>query len=188
MTRRVPSDVLVALQLGLVVALVGAVHWPVPPRAWPPTLFLLSVAVVLGVWTLGYNRWGNFNIRPELRPGARLVTGGPYRRIRHPMYASVLLGVGALVVADSRPWRIALLAALLVVLLLITMSSFREFDKIYSMTLGGPARATEVLGFLVYKVSFKDFHMGYGAALSFVMLVFILIVAIVYIRMMPDSE
>lgn len=118
MTRRVPSDVLVALQLGLVVALVGAVHWPVPPRAWPPTLFLLSVAVVLGVWTLGYNRWGNFNIRPELRPGARLVTGGPYRRIRHPMYASVLLGVGALVVADSRPWRIALLAALLVVLLL----------------------------------------------------------------------
>ncbi len=118
MTRRVPSDVLVALQLGLVIALVGAVHWPVPPRAWPPTLFLLSVAVVLGVWTLGYNRWGNFNIRPELRSGARLVTGGPYRRIRHPMYASVLLGVGALVVADSRPWRIALLAALLVVLLL----------------------------------------------------------------------
>jgi protein-S-isoprenylcysteine O-methyltransferase Ste14 len=117
-TRRVPSDVLVALQLGLVIALVGAVHWPVPPRAWPPTLFLLSVAVVLGVWTLGYNRWGNFNIRPELRSGARLVTGGPYRRIRHPMYASVLLGVGALVVADSRPWRIALLAALLVVLLL----------------------------------------------------------------------
>jgi len=117
-TRRVPSDVLVALQLGLVIALVGTVHWPVPPRAWPPTLFLLSVAVVLGVWTLGYNRWGNFNIRPELRSGARLVTGGPYRRIRHPMYASVLLGVGALVVADSRPWRIALLAALLVVLLL----------------------------------------------------------------------
>jgi protein-S-isoprenylcysteine O-methyltransferase Ste14 len=117
-TRRVPSEVLVALQLGLVIALVGAVRWPVTPRAWPPTLFLLAVAVVLGVWTLGYNRWGNFNIRPELRPGARLVTGGPYRRIRHPMYTSVLLGVGALVVADPRPWRIALLVALLVVLLL----------------------------------------------------------------------
>jgi protein-S-isoprenylcysteine O-methyltransferase Ste14 len=117
-TRRVPSEVLVALQFGLVLALVGAVRWPVPPRAWPPMLFLLAVAVVLGVWTLGYNRWGNFNIRPELRSGARLVTGGPYRHIRHPMYASVLLGVGALVVADSRPWRIALLVALLVVLML----------------------------------------------------------------------
>ena len=117
-TRRVPSEVLVALQLGLVLALVVSARWPVPPKAWPPTLFLLAVAVVLGVWTLGHNRWGNFNIRPELRSGARLVTGGPYRRIRHPMYTSLLLGMGALVVADARPWRIALLVALLVVLML----------------------------------------------------------------------
>jgi protein-S-isoprenylcysteine O-methyltransferase Ste14 len=117
-TRRVPSSVLVALQLALIVGLAVATRWPVPSRAWPPTLLLLSVALVLGLWTLGHNRFGNFNIQPELKRGARLVTGGPYRRIRHPMYASVLLGVGALVVADSRPWRIALLAALLVVLLL----------------------------------------------------------------------
>jgi protein-S-isoprenylcysteine O-methyltransferase Ste14 len=117
-TRRVPSPVLVALQFALVLALVFATRWPVPTRAWPATLFLVAVAVVLGVWTLGCNRWGNFNIRPELRRGARLVTGGPYRHIRHPMYASVLLGVGALVVADARPWRIVLLVALLVVLML----------------------------------------------------------------------
>jgi protein-S-isoprenylcysteine O-methyltransferase Ste14 len=117
-TRRVPSGVLVALQFVLILALVFATHWPVPSRAWPAPLFLMAVAVVLGVWTLGYNRWGNFNIRPELRSGARLVTGGPYRHIRHPMYASVLLGVGALVAADPRPWRIVLLVALLIVLML----------------------------------------------------------------------
>ena len=117
-TRRVPSELLVALQIGLILALVAATQWPVPQKSWPPTLFLLAFSVVLGVWTLGHNRWGNFNVRPELRRGARLVTGGPYRRIRHPMYASVLLGVGALVVADSRPWRIALLVALLIVLML----------------------------------------------------------------------
>jgi protein-S-isoprenylcysteine O-methyltransferase Ste14 len=115
---RLPSTVLVALQLFLIVALVVATRWPVPVRAWPATLFLLAVSMVLGIWTLGYNRWGNFNIRPELKRGARLVTGGPYRRIRHPMYVSVLLGIGALVVADPRPWRIALLVALLVVLVL----------------------------------------------------------------------
>ena len=112
------SLVLVALQFGLIVALVLATRWPVSHHAWPPTLFLLSTGVVLGVWTLGYNRWGNFNIRPELRAGARLVTGGPYRFIRHPMYASVLLGTGAIVYVDPRPWRIALLAALAVVLML----------------------------------------------------------------------
>ena len=117
MTRRVPSTVLVALQIGLIALLVVAMHWPVPPRAWPLTLFLLGMAIVLGLWSLGYNRWGNFNIRPELRSGARLVTGGPYRWIRHPMYASVLLGVGALVYADARPWRVVLLVALLLVLM-----------------------------------------------------------------------
>ncbi len=96
-TRRVPSAVLVALQFGLIVALVAAVRaGRCPQRAWPLTLFLLATAIVLGVWTLGHNRLGNFNIRPELRSGARLVTGGPYRWIRHPMYMSVLLGVGAL--------------------------------------------------------------------------------------------
>ena len=117
MTRRVPSTVLVALQIGLIALLVVAMRWPVPPRAWPLTLFLLGMAIVLGLWSLGYNRWGNFNIRPELRSGARLVTGGPYRWIRHPMYASVLLGVGALVYADARPWRVVLLVALLLVLM-----------------------------------------------------------------------
>ena len=116
-TRRVPSTVLVALQFGLIALLVVAMRWPVPPRVWPLTLFLLAMAVVLGLWTLGCNRWGNFNIRPELRSGARLVTGGPYRWIRHPMYASVLLGVGALVYADPRPWRVILLVALLLVLM-----------------------------------------------------------------------
>lgn len=115
--RRVSSMVLVALQLGLIAALVVGTHWPVVPHAWPLTLFLLAMAVVLGIWTLGYNRWGNFNIRPELRTGARLVTGGPYRWIRHPMYASVLLGVGAVTYADARLWRVLLLVALLLVLI-----------------------------------------------------------------------
>ena len=116
--QRLPSNVLVALQLGLIAVLVLFTRPPLTPRAWPLTLFLLATALVLGVWTLGFNRWGNFNVRPELRTGARLVTGGPYRWIRHPMYVSVLLGAAALVVADPRLWRVLLLAALLGVLVL----------------------------------------------------------------------
>jgi protein-S-isoprenylcysteine O-methyltransferase Ste14 len=115
---RLTSTALVSLQLGLIFVLVVFTRWPVLHRAWPVTLFLLSMAVVLGVWTLGFNRWGNFNIRPELRNGARLVTRGPYRWIRHPMYASVLLATGAVVYADPRWWRVALLCALVLVLLL----------------------------------------------------------------------
>jgi protein-S-isoprenylcysteine O-methyltransferase Ste14 len=125
--RRVPSRLIVALQLGLIAALVVTTRAPSTPRMWPLALALLAAAAVLGLWTLGHNRWGNFNIRPELRAGARLVTSGPYRWIRHPMYASVLLGLAGLVGIDARGWRIALLAALAAVLL---VKAAREEDHL----------------------------------------------------------
>jgi len=116
--RRITSTFLVAAQLGLIFVLVVLTRWPALHGRWALTLFLLAMAVVLGVWTLAFNRWGNFNIRPELRRNARLVTGGPYRWIRHPMYASVLLAMAAVVYADPRLPRIVLLIALLIVLVL----------------------------------------------------------------------
>jgi multiple sugar transport system permease protein len=76
---------------------------------------------------------------------------------------------------------------ILVVLLLITMGSFKAFDKIFALTQGGPGRATEVLGYLVYRVSFKELYMGYGASLSYVMLVLVLIIVLIYIRFLPES-
>jgi len=52
---------------------------------------VLLVGVLFGMWTISYNRLGNFNIRPELKEGCTLITTGPYRFVRHPMYTSVLL-------------------------------------------------------------------------------------------------
>jgi len=68
--------------------------------AWPfataghghPALFLVSAAgFALGATALAHNRPGNFNIYPEPKPDTRLITCGPYRFIRHPMYTSLLL-------------------------------------------------------------------------------------------------
>lgn len=50
----------------------------------------LVVSGVLGLWTLTHNRFGNFNIRPAPKLMGQLVTSGPYRWIRHPMYTAVL--------------------------------------------------------------------------------------------------
>ncbi len=54
-------------------------------------LLILLVGVLFGLWAITYNRLGNFNIRPELKDGCTLVTTGPYRLVRHPMYTSVML-------------------------------------------------------------------------------------------------
>ena len=57
---------------------------------------LALASVALAAWTLAHNRPGNFNIRPAPKAQGHLVTTGPYRWIRHPMYTSVLLGAAAL--------------------------------------------------------------------------------------------
>lgn len=99
-------------------ALLGWLLWPLTPQAWSPSAFaLLGCAVVLGVWTLAYNRPGNFNIRPEPKPSGQLVTGGPYRYVRNPMYSAVLLFAAAEVMAYGDAWKVLCWIALALVLL-----------------------------------------------------------------------
>jgi len=76
-------------------------------------LFMLGTAV--GAWALSVNRPGNINIRPEPHPQGVLVTGGPYRWVRHPMYLAVLLMMAAFAMGDD-PWQWAAWAALALVL------------------------------------------------------------------------
>ncbi len=82
---------LVALQFGLL-AFMGWRAWATLPALDIPAAAFVGVSAGMAVWTLAVNRPGNFNIRPTPRREGTLVTGGPYRWIRHPMYTSVLLG------------------------------------------------------------------------------------------------
>ena len=57
-----------------------------------PWWLLLCVAgALLGVIVLFYNRPGNFSIYPEICEGATLITEGPYRWTRHPMYTALII-------------------------------------------------------------------------------------------------
>ena len=71
----------------------------------------------------------------------------------------------------------------LVVLVLKTISAFGIFDIIYVLTSGGPANATQVLGYYIYMESFKYLHTGYGAALSYVVAAIILVLVLFYARL-----
>ncbi len=94
------SRLWVAAQFLLIAAMV---LWPAAWR-WDAVAITLGLAAIaLGLWVFAYNRPGNFNIRPEPKAGGQLVTGGPYRWMRHPMYVALLLGMAA-VAAESHSW------------------------------------------------------------------------------------
>jgi len=87
--KRVSSHLLVVLQAVSLLACCVPVHWQNTGPAW--FLLLCLVGAVLGVWTLFHNTPANFAVYPEVRLGAALVTGGPYRMIRHPMYTALVV-------------------------------------------------------------------------------------------------
>jgi multiple sugar transport system permease protein len=58
------------------------------------------------------------------------------------------------------------------------IDSFQSFDLVYNMTDGGPARATYLVGYYIWRQAFEYLHMGYGAALAYLLFFAILLVTI----------
>ncbi|GEN56162.1 lactose ABC transporter permease [Halolactibacillus alkaliphilus] len=60
-----------------------------------------------------------------------------------------------------------------------TMSAFKEFTLMLTMTSGGPLNASTTVVLLVFKEAFERVNMGYASAISFVLFVVILIITII---------
>lgn len=68
-------------------------------------------------------------------------------------------------------------------MVLIVIQSFLQFDYVYLLTSGGPAHATEMLGTLTYNYAFTLFQFGKAAAIAVMMSGLGLIASIIYARM-----
>lgn len=64
-----------------------------------------------------------------------------------------------------------------VAIFLTLLSSLRAFDLVFVLTAGGPARATETVGFFMYRESMTQFNLGYGAAATIILLIAVLVVS-----------
>ena len=78
--------------------------------------------------------------------------------------------------------------AILVALVIRTVEAFRVFDIIYVITNGGPANGTVTISYLTYLEMFSFGHLGRGSALSFLISLFTLVMAFVYIRFLYRPE
>ncbi len=73
------------------------------------------------------------------------------------------------------------------VLILRTIEAFKVFDIIYVMTRWGPASGTQTVAFYTYLQAFSNQLFGYGAALAYLIALFILVFAMIYLRVLRQE-
>jgi protein-S-isoprenylcysteine O-methyltransferase Ste14 len=100
------------IQMVLFVFLVFMIE---PPVSLLSTLLFLK-GLFVGIWAVMTMKKSKLNALPDIALGATLVTDGPYKYIRHPMYYALLLVGLASVLNDLSVLRIGLFTALVVVL------------------------------------------------------------------------
>jgi len=77
---------------------------------------------------------------------------------------------------------------LALVFLIRFMDSFREFDKVFIMTGGGPGTSSETLPIYLWRFAFQYLETGYSAAVGFVMLLFVTIISVVIVKVFKGTR
>jgi ABC-type sugar transport system permease subunit len=77
--------------------------------------------------------------------------------------------------------------ALVIGSLLMVISNFNDFAKIWAMTQGGPGYSTTTLVVYVYRLAFENFDFGYASAIGVVWLLLLSAFTAAYLRALPRS-
>ena len=78
--------------------------------------------------------------------------------------------------------------AILSVLMLGFIYTFRAFDLMYIMTAGGPLNSTDVLGTYSYLMSFTQFKFSKGSAVAMVLFACLFFIGLFYLRLLRKED
>lgn len=124
------------------------------PRWASDPAWALPAVIIVGVWKrLGFNMViylaGLQSIPPEYHEAAQVDGAGSWHRFRHIT------------------WPLLTPSTVLLTIMSV-IDAFQAFDHIFVMTQGGPLGATDVLPLYLYRQGFRLFHLGYAAAVGWV--------------------
>lgn len=104
-------------------------------------LIIIFLGALLGVWAFWLFRSSKFRITPDVADGAKLITNGPYKYIRHPMYSAVLVICLGLILSNINVLSLVFYALLLIDLIFkinyeekSLVSSFSEYKQYMKKT------------------------------------------------------
>ncbi|MCX7996572.1 MAG: isoprenylcysteine carboxylmethyltransferase family protein [Patescibacteria group bacterium] len=87
----------------------------VPSR--PGSIVLIVFGILIGSWgIIEIHRRSRFSVLPEVHPEGKLVTSGPFRIVRNPMYLALLVAAAGYVLDELNLYRIGFFIFLTVIL------------------------------------------------------------------------
>ncbi|MFB6296342.1 MAG: carbohydrate ABC transporter permease [Halobacteriales archaeon] len=78
--------------------------------------------------------------------------------------------------------------AILVTVIIGVIDSIKAFAHVWIMTQGGPSHSSEILATYFYKIAFRFFQFGKGAAYGFILFAIALVLSLLIIRLSGGSE
>jgi len=79
-------------------------------------LCLLAIALIPITWVLLVNPYAETSVRIQTERGHQVVTSGPYRFVRHPMYVCLILDHPAIALILGSMWALALSGVLAILM------------------------------------------------------------------------
>lgn len=81
-----------------------------------------------------------------------------------------------------------MMPVIVVGIILRSMEAFKEFDKPYILTGGGPGSATEVIDMYTYRQAFVSFNFSFASAICVVLFVILLVCGILYGKFVLERD
>lgn len=153
-------------QFGLYAWLVNTLHLPLPISPLSDPTIALVVVALTDVW-----EWTPY-LALMFLAGLQSIPGESFEAAKVD---------GANSWQTFRHITIPLMAPIIFVgLILRAMEAFKEFDKPYILTGGGPGAATEVIDMYAYRQAFVSFNFSKAAAICMVLFVILLVCGMLY--------
>jgi multiple sugar transport system permease protein len=157
-------------------------------NSWGPLNYLLDEVGAHGPVWLGDRSVALYTILLadvwQWTPFVAIIMSAGLRTLPEDVYEAARVD-GASRWGLFRTMTLPLLQPLIIVTVLLrSMDIFKTFDTVYVMTGGGPGDATETASFYTYLQGLRFFSFGYAAAVSYIQLAIISVVATLLVRRM----
>jgi multiple sugar transport system permease protein len=73
-------------------------------------------------------------------------------------------------------------------LLIRLIDAIKTFDNVFVLTRGGPGSSTELLSLYIYRNGFRHFNIGYGSALSIILLIIVVFFSKLLINLLSEKN